>query len=1101
MGRKGKKSGEKGPSPPSPQGPQSSPASKGGGVGVGGKQSSPSEVPRSEVPKDKTSKKQKASPPTKSTKDRETGKANGRESSEDVRKTVGQRRKTSSQGGATAKAEGSRCSVCRVFVLSILVAAAAAAGYAAYVAYPAESQQLIGELDTHARRFARSVSEFVTTQVEKFRNAEPKAADEPASETRKSADDESVESHRHAGESSKEDDEELESRGGRESENAEESDRVEEQIIAEKTSRVEGGERVIEPAKVFEEEEKFEPETVVVEEEDIGEIVEERARETAIDDDDVDDDVEFEEQVASEVEQDDNEFDDEDDVVTRGQAPDQWSTGEEEEHYEEHTDDSRKEDIAGEQIQMEEKFEKEFVEPVAEDDAVEFEEEIDEVLEQDVGEGDDLRWELAGDREEENEETKQHLEKPSDVAFENVHKDGELRRDEEAPERFENVQEMEEHVDQENELKVPEKEDFEKPKDKPLEVPLPEEPTAPGKVPPTKVLSAQEASAEHVEEKLHIREVPGELPEQKVPTQETPEAVILDQEVSREEARIREEPAHDTTSAGDPEVVASSQEMPVEELPNDGEPDLQTTPANVHSSREDLVEEVAQAESRVNDETVDSVPADEKSSEEGIDHRHGRETELEQHEEAQEMTQHAVKEADGRDPEESDFQSRDSSGIQENLEEVNTGELPEVADSAEVQLEKELDYIDEIIDQAPQEAIAAYDLILSVDPESPRAIVGKAKALGILADVEQNDNILEQSIAEYLKVFSLRAVPKSLMVEAGRACAERQSIRGWGSAAAQTLRSLVSMYPDDLELYNELGRKYLVNGAYDEARATFREILNKDPNDAFAMLYLGYIMKSVDHELDQSLGFMRAGLATVPVSDLKFYVELGEALTRTRRHTEALEVYQLAVDRQLLKSIWQRSWFNVDGLSSRIWWTPQQTNYLSNLQVLEDFKNIIHEEVNAILINKSSLFIQDSSDLVENGELKHMKLYINGRKVTENCEAAAKTCGLLDAFSEAVDCKQCEVKFSLLQPGLHLLPRCGPTNCRLTAHLPLVVAPQTRIRVADETRTYGEGGLLIFDDSFEKELWVAGDAPQLLLTIEMWHPDLTFEQRSTLGPL
>lgn len=54
---------------------------------------------------------------------------------------------------------------------------------------------------------------------------------------------------------------------------------------------------------------------------------------------------------------------------------------------------------------------------------------------------------------------------------------------------------------------------------------------------------------------------------------------------------------------------------------------------------------------------------------------------------------------------------------------------------------------------------------------------------------------------------------------------------GWGSSAAQTLKSVVAMYPDDLELYNELGQKYVINGAYEDARATFMQVSYSVPSD------------------------------------------------------------------------------------------------------------------------------------------------------------------------------------------------------------------------------------------------------------------------------
>ena len=45
-----------------------------------------------------------------------------------------------------------------------------------------------------------------------------------------------------------------------------------------------------------------------------------------------------------------------------------------------------------------------------------------------------------------------------------------------------------------------------------------------------------------------------------------------------------------------------------------------------------------------------------------------------------------------------------------------------------------------------------------------------------------------------------------------------------------------------------------------------------------------------------------------------------------------------------------------------------------------------------------------------------------------------------------------QVKFSVMSPGVHVWPHCGPTNCRVRAHLGLVVPEGPRIRVVNETR-------------------------------------------------
>lgn len=44
-----------------------------------------------------------------------------------------------------------------------------------------------------------------------------------------------------------------------------------------------------------------------------------------------------------------------------------------------------------------------------------------------------------------------------------------------------------------------------------------------------------------------------------------------------------------------------------------------------------------------------------------------------------------------------------------------------------------------------------------------------------------------------------------------------------------------------------------------------------------------------------------------------------------------------------------------------------------------------------------------------------------------------------------------QVKFSVMHPGTHIWPHTGPTNCRLRAHLGLVIPESVAIRVAKTT--------------------------------------------------
>jgi|SoiMethySBSTD1v2_1073268.scaffolds.fasta_scaffold278791_2 aspartate beta-hydroxylase len=84
--------------------------------------------------------------------------------------------------------------------------------------------------------------------------------------------------------------------------------------------------------------------------------------------------------------------------------------------------------------------------------------------------------------------------------------------------------------------------------------------------------------------------------------------------------------------------------------------------------------------------------------------------------------------------------------------------------------------------------------------------------------------------------------------------------------------------------------------------------------------------------------------------------------------------------------------------------------------------------------------------------------------------------------------------FSLLVPGAHIRRHTGPLNTRLIVHLGLDVPSGTSFRVGNETRTWQEGKALIFDDSFQHEVWHEGSTPRTILLVVFYHPDLTDEE-------
>lgn len=73
----------------------------------------------------------------------------------------------------------------------------------------------------------------------------------------------------------------------------------------------------------------------------------------------------------------------------------------------------------------------------------------------------------------------------------------------------------------------------------------------------------------------------------------------------------------------------------------------------------------------------------------------------------------------------------------------------------------------------------------------------------------------------------------------------------------------------------------------------------------------------------------------------------------------------------------------------------------------------------------------------------------------------------------------------------HLAAHCSVDNLRVRCHLALQVPAGCSIRVGTETRTWQEGKALVFEDSFEHEVWNRGQARRAILIVDFWHPDLS----------
>lgn len=532
-------------------------------------------------------------------------------------------------------------------------------------------------------------------------------------------------------------------------------------------------------------------------------------------------------------------------------------------------------------------------------------------------------------------------------------------------------------------------------------------------------------------------------------------------------------------------------------------------PGRVHEDTEDSyhVEETA-SQNHPND--VEEVMSEQESSDPG---EAVRDDGLQQHAEEvrhEDYDEPVYEPSENERIEISDNAIDDSSIISE---EINVASVEEQQDTPPVKKKKpkllnkfdktikaELDAAEKLRKRGKiEEAVSAFEELVRKYPQSPRARYGKAQCEDDLAEKQRSNEVLRRAIETYQEAASLPDAPTDLVKLSLKRRSERQQFLGHMRGSLLTLQRLVQLFPSDTTLKNDLGVGYLLMGDNDSAKKVYEEVLNVTPNDGFAKVHYGFILKA-QNRIAESIPYLKEGIESGDpgTDDGRFYFHLGDAMQRVG-NKEAYKWYELGHKRGHFASVWQRSLYNVNGLKAQPWWTPRETGYTELVKSLERNWKLIRDEGLMVMDKAKGLFLPEDENLREKGDWSQFTLWQQGRKNENACKGAPKTCTLLEKFSETTGCRRGQIKYSIMHPGTHVWPHTGPTNCRLRMHLGLVIPKEgCKIRCANETRSWEEGKVLIFDDSFEHEVWQDASSFRLIFIVDVWHPELTPQQRRSL---
>ncbi|RKR06938.1 beta-hydroxylase [Kushneria sinocarnis] len=129
---------------------------------------------------------------------------------------------------------------------------------------------------------------------------------------------------------------------------------------------------------------------------------------------------------------------------------------------------------------------------------------------------------------------------------------------------------------------------------------------------------------------------------------------------------------------------------------------------------------------------------------------------------------------------------------------------------------------------------------------------------------------------------------------------------------------------------------------------------------------------------------------------------------------------------------------------------------------------------------------EDQQRLSKDDQWKTFFLYGYGYRMEENCERCPETARLIEQVPGMKT-----AMFSILAPGKHIPAHRGPYKGVLRYHLGLQVPEpreQCRIRVDEQIAHWEEGRSMIFDDTFDHEVWNDTDGQRVVLFMDVERP-------------
>jgi beta-hydroxylase len=160
------------------------------------------------------------------------------------------------------------------------------------------------------------------------------------------------------------------------------------------------------------------------------------------------------------------------------------------------------------------------------------------------------------------------------------------------------------------------------------------------------------------------------------------------------------------------------------------------------------------------------------------------------------------------------------------------------------------------------------------------------------------------------------------------------------------------------------------------------------------------------------------------------------------------------------------------------------------LQGLRDYWTQIRDEALAATSNLDAVpalrrISPDHARIAANDDWRSFFLIAYGIRAEQNIARCPVTMSVLERIPGLNS-----GFFSILKPGTHIPRHRGVTKGLLTCHLGLVVPSggSVRMQVGDQTVGWGEGETLVFDDTYQHEVWNDTNGTRIVLLVQFERP-------------